>query len=187
MSLYPTVNRRLEKECKNPYREWLSYISSWKDHSFRGWCDFETPTGDFSQQIMIVMFFRHGRLLVLYVLPKGQKDNQDYWLDDILARVKAGKTRMALGKGANPPDTHWSFHLSRGSQSDDKNQGCRAATSVSSTWLTALSPCDFWDVEMLRQKMMDRHLQSAEEIRGMIQAGGVEWLWMTTKVVLPNG
>jgi hypothetical protein len=50
--------------------------------------------------------FRHGQLLALYVLPKEQKDNHDYLLDDILARLKAGKTRMAHGKGTNPPGTH---------------------------------------------------------------------------------
>jgi len=36
-----------------------------------------------------------------------------------------------------------------------------------------LSPCDFWAFEMLKQKMRNRHLQSAEEIQDMIQASEV--------------
>jgi hypothetical protein len=37
-----------------------------------------------------------------------------------------------------------------------------------------LNPCDFWVFETLKQKMMDRHLQSSENIRDMIQAIGVK-------------
>jgi hypothetical protein len=33
-----------------------------------------------------------------------------------------------------------------------------------------LSPCDFWAFEMLKQKIMDQHLQSVEEIRDIMQA-----------------
>jgi hypothetical protein len=40
---------------------------------------------------------------------------------------------------------------------------------------------------MLKHKMMNRHLQSAEAIRDMMQASGVKWLWMMIKTFLPNG
>jgi hypothetical protein len=33
-----------------------------------------------------------------------------------------------------------------------------------------LSPCNFRAIEMLKQKKMDRHLQSAEEIQDMTRA-----------------
>jgi hypothetical protein len=47
---------------------------------------FETQAVDFSQKIVIALFFQDGRLLELYILPTGQKDNLDDLLDDIPAR-----------------------------------------------------------------------------------------------------
>jgi hypothetical protein len=50
------------------------------------------------------MFSRYEQLLMSYVLPKGQKDNQDYLQNNILARLKAEKTQMTHGKEANHHD-----------------------------------------------------------------------------------
>jgi hypothetical protein len=60
---------------------------------------------------------------------------------------------------------------------------CRDATSVSSTWLTASEPVwllGVWNLEA------DNDGSASPKrwriFRGMIQASGVSWLWMTTKV-----
>jgi hypothetical protein len=46
------------------------------------------------------------------------------------------------------------------------------ATSISSKSRAGLNRRDFWGFEMLKQKMMARDLQNAEEIRGMVQGSG---------------
>jgi hypothetical protein len=55
---------------------------------------------------MIVLFFKHWQLLVLDILLKGKKHNQDSLLNDILRRLKAEKTQMSRRQGASPRGKH---------------------------------------------------------------------------------
>jgi hypothetical protein len=121
----------------------------------------------------------------------SQKDRRTIkiiFLDDILATLKAGKTRMACGKGG--PTLLVQIDNSMCHKSPNVTATIDAAGMLRafhpSDSLT-LSPCDFSAIEMLKQKIMDWHLQSAEEIRGMRQTSGVRPLWMTTRVFLRNG
>jgi len=50
-----------------------------------------------------------------------------------------------------------------------------------------LSPRDVSAFERLKREIMDRHLQSADEIWEMTQANAVKRLWMTIKTLSPNG
>jgi hypothetical protein len=112
----------------------------------------------FQPKITIARLFRHERLLVLYVLPKEQQDNHDYLLDDILARLKAGNTQMAPGKGPALL-VHIDDSMSHG---DPKTTGKFNAAEMLRAFdrpdSLGLSPCEFWAFGMLKQKMMDRHL-----------------------------
>jgi hypothetical protein len=64
--------------------------------------------------------------------------------------------------------------MSHGAQGDCKINAAEMLRAFHPHNSLDLSPYDFWAFEMLKQKMMNRHLQSAEAIPEMMQAKRVK-------------
>jgi transposase len=57
-----------------------------------------------AKKIVITLFFTARKLIVLDVMPKGWKDNQRYFVDNRVSRLKRGKMSFAR---RNPGSTFW--------------------------------------------------------------------------------
>jgi hypothetical protein len=118
---------------------------------------------------MITIFFTARQLILLDVLPKGSKFNQQYFTDYVFPDLKT--ENLNFGRRM-PLATFW-VHI-------DNSMGHNRLKVVSKfdkhhiarlphpPYSPALSPCDFWFFEMLKGILKDREFRSHDVIEGAI-------------------
>jgi hypothetical protein len=74
-----------------------------------------------AKKTMVTIFFTSTRLLVLNILPKGTKVNQDYFIDTLLPNLYSEKRRIARRKGLSSFSVHKEIQCAITAQRSLKN------------------------------------------------------------------
>jgi hypothetical protein len=122
-----------------------------------------------AKKAMITIFFTALRLILLGVLPKGSKFNQQYFIDymfpDLKTENRNFRCRMPLA-------TFW-VHMDNsmchnGSKVVSKFDRYHIARLPHAPYSPDLIPCDFWLFEMLKGILKDRGFHSHDAIEEAI-------------------
>jgi histone-lysine N-methyltransferase SETMAR len=114
---------------------------------------------------MIRIFFTGGKLIVLDILPKGNKFNGLYFVEYIFPDLKRGN---AIFHRRIPQATFWihvhnsTFH--HGLRLASKFEDHHVSRSLHSPYSLDISPCDFCLFGMLKRVLKDREFDSSDEI-----------------------
>jgi transposase len=104
-------------------------------------------------------------LLVLNLLPKGTKFNQDYFIDAVLPNLYSEKRRIVSRKGLPSFSVHMDNSMRHnGAKITERLEKRHIARAPHAPYSPDLSPCDFWLIVILKQKIMERVFQSEEQI-----------------------
>jgi hypothetical protein len=118
---------------------------------------------------MITIFFIARQLILLDILPKGSKFNQQYFIDSVFPDLK---TQNRNFRRRMPLATFWA-------QMDNSmcHNGLKFVLKFDKHHITRLShpphlpdltPCDFWLSGMLKEILKDREFHSHDEIEEAI-------------------
>jgi hypothetical protein len=111
------------------------------------------------------VFFTALQLIALDALPKGQKYNQEYFVQNIHPSLLHEKKRCSCQKTA----INFSVHMDNsmwhnGHQVVDELRRLKIHTALHPLYSSNISPCDFWMFGDFKEKLKDRDLQGPEEI-----------------------
>jgi hypothetical protein len=114
-------------------------------------------------------FFTARQLILLDVLPKGSKFNQQYFIDSVFPDFKTEnrnfRRRMSLATFWVHMDNSMGHNWSKAVSKFDKHHVARLPRRPYSS---DLSPCDFWVFGMLKGILKDREFHSYDEIEEAI-------------------
>jgi hypothetical protein len=114
---------------------------------------------------MLTVFFTSNTLLPLDALPKGQKDDHDYFIQKVIPELQSKRSRFARPKTPVEFVAHMDSLIShndtRMTNALGKANVIRGSHPVYSL---DMSSCGFWLFEMLKHEITDRQLQSPKEI-----------------------
>jgi transposase len=140
-----------------------------------------------AKKTMVTIFFTSTRLLVLNVLPKGTKFNQDYFIDTALPNLCSEKRRIARRKGLPNFSVHMDNSVChKGAKVTEKFEKRHIARAPHPPYSPDLSQCDFWLFEILKQKMKERVFQSEEQILAAITESWNELIFEDIQRVFHN-
>jgi hypothetical protein len=109
--------------------------------------------------------FTARQLIALDALPKGQKYNQEYFVENILPPLLNEKKRISGQKTA----IQFSWHIDNsmchnGHRVVDELRRLKILRAPHPPYSPDISPCDFWMFGDFKHKLKDRHPQCPEEI-----------------------
>jgi hypothetical protein len=117
------------------------------------------------KQVMIAVFFRARSLIALDSLPKGQKDNQENLVQNILPSLRNEKKPFSGQKTAIKFSVQLGNSICHnGHQVVDELHRLKILRAPYPRSSPNISPCDFWMFGDLKGGLKDRHLQGLEEI-----------------------
>jgi hypothetical protein len=120
-------------------------------------------------KIMIMLFFTARKVIVLEVLPKGIRFNQQYIIDCILPDLKRAAMNFHRRKTGR---TFW-VHMDNSMYLN----GSKITSTFAKHYLSRMpqppyspdmSPCDFWLFSLLKGIFKDREFSSSEQIEKAI-------------------
>jgi histone-lysine N-methyltransferase SETMAR len=121
------------------------------------------------RKIMITIFFTACQLILLDVLPKGSKFNQQYFIDHVFPDLKMENRnfgrRMPLATFWVHMDNSMCYNGSKVVSKFDKHHIARLPHPPYSP---DLSPCNFWLFWMLKGILKDEEFHSHDEIEEAI-------------------
>jgi hypothetical protein len=117
---------------------------------------------------MITISFTAGQLILLDVLPKGSKFNQQYFIDYVFPDLKMDNRNFRR----RMPPAIW-VHMDNsmchnGSKVVSKCDKHHIARLPHPPYSPDLNPCDFWLFGMLKGILKDREFYLHDEIEGAI-------------------
>jgi hypothetical protein len=122
-----------------------------------------------AQNTMITIFFTARQLILLDVLPKGSKFNQQYFIDYVFPDLKTEnldfRRRIPLGMFWVHMNNSMCHNGSKVMSKFDKHHIARLPHPHDSP---DLNPCDFWVFGMLKGILKDREFHSHDETEEMI-------------------
>jgi hypothetical protein len=113
---------------------------------------------------MLTIFFASRKLLVLEPLPKGQKYNQDYYVQEVTPELQSERSRFARRNTLVEFPVHMDNSIC--------HNGTKVTTALNNVNVIRpsyladspdLTPYDFWLFGMLKHRMTDRQLPSQKE------------------------
>jgi histone-lysine N-methyltransferase SETMAR len=118
-----------------------------------------------ARKIMIMIFFTARQLILLDVLPKGSKFNQQYFINYLFPDLK---TKNLNYRRRMPLATFWVRMDNSMCHNGSKFGKHHIARLQHPPYSRDLSPCDFWLFGMLRGILKDREFHSHDEIEEAI-------------------
>jgi hypothetical protein len=117
----------------------------------------------------ITIFFTAHQLILLDVLPKRSKFNQQYFIDYVFPDLKTENPNF---RRRTPLATFWvdmdTLMCHNGSKVGSKFDKHHIARVPLPPYSTDFSPCDFWLFGMLKGILKDREFRSHDEIEEAI-------------------
>jgi hypothetical protein len=119
---------------------------------------------------MIHVFFTARQLIALYALPKGQKYNQEYFVQNTLPPLLNQKKRLSRHEIVINSSVHMDNLMCHNRHRvADELRRLEILRVPHPLYLPDISPCDFWIFGDCKGKLRDDHLQGPEEILTVVQ------------------
>jgi hypothetical protein len=123
-----------------------------------------TKVADRTEKTMLTVFFTSHRLIVLEALPKGTTCIQHYVVSDILPDMDGEKLRYRRNNPGQAFFLHTDISKDRNAEKiTGELQKKHITRAPHPSYSPDLSPCNFWLFGMVKQKIKDRELCSAQE------------------------
>jgi hypothetical protein len=129
----------------------------------------EDAAGNGAKKTLITLFFTTRKRIVLDVLPKGHKYNQQYFVDYIFPDLKTGDLSFRRGM---PESAFW-VHMDNsmcynGSKLMSKCEKRHVSGFPHARYSLDISPTDFWLFGILKGILNDHEFNSSDEIEEAI-------------------
>jgi hypothetical protein len=114
---------------------------------------------------MIAVFFTAGQFIVLDALPKGQKCNQKYLVQNILPSLLNEKKRFSCQKPAIKFHVDMDTSMCHNEHEFVNELRClKILKAPHPPYSPDISPCDFCIFRDFKRKLKNSHLQGSDEI-----------------------
>jgi hypothetical protein len=130
---------------------------------------------------MMMIFFTACQLIMLDVLPKGSKFNQQYFVDDVFPDLKMENLNF---RRRRPLATFW-VHMDN-SMGQTLRQNLIGITLPHQPYSPNLSPCDFRLFGMLKGILKDQEFHSHDEIEEAIEMAWNDFTFDEVQSVFHN-